>query len=188
VSVSDRNVTLYNSEGLNIPALVDFTAKNNGDLPTTEEQLDQAGIKADIRNRDDLLYIDVDVLILAALEDQIHQNNVDKIKAKIIVEGANAPVSGEADKVLSDQGVIIIPDILANAGGVIVSYFEWLQGRETQFYSEEAVFQLLVEKMTETMDTILPQFFGDPFPLRQNCYIHAVMKLSTILYRQGKLY
>ncbi|WP_456277508.1 Glu/Leu/Phe/Val family dehydrogenase [Bacillus sp. AK128] len=188
VAVSDRNVTLYNSGGLDIPALIKFTSTNKGDLPTTEEELSDAEITAEIRDREDVLYLDVDVMILAALEDQIHKDNADKVKAQVIVEGANAPVTSEADKFLSDNGVIIIPDILANAGGVIVSYFEWLQGRETQFYSEEEVFKLLVDKMKATMDTILPQFFGDPFPLRQNCYIHSVMKLSTVLYRQGKLY
>lgn len=188
VAVSDRNVTLYNSDGLDIPALIDFTSKNQGDLPHTEEQLDSNAIRATIHNREDVLTLDVDVLLLAALEDQIHRDNMEDIKAGIIVEGANAPVTKEADKYLGNKGVIIIPDILANAGGVIVSYFEWLQGRETQFLSEEKVFKMLVEKMQNTMDTILPQFFGDPFPLRQNCYIHSVMKLSTVLYRQGKLY
>lgn len=104
------------------------------------------------------------------------------------MEGANSPVTAEADKVLSDDGVIIVPDILANAGGVIVSYYEWIQGRDTQFYTEEEVHTKQFDKMKETFDTILPQFFGDPHPLRQNCYIHAVSKLSTVLYRQGKLY
>ncbi|MGD6991046.1 Glu/Leu/Phe/Val family dehydrogenase [Sutcliffiella horikoshii] len=188
VAVSDRNVTLYNSDGLDIPSLVKFVALNGGDLPTTENQLEDAQIKATIRDRGDILYFDVDVLILAALEDQIHDTNKEKVKARIIVEGANAPVTSEADEYLSSKGVIIIPDILANAGGVIVSYFEWMQGRETQFYTEEQVFNLLLEKMKNTMNTILPAFFGDPHPLRQNCYIHSVMKLSTVLYRQGKLY
>lgn len=188
VAVSDRNVTLYNEEGLDIPALIDFTEKNNGDLPTDDIQLTAANVAADILDREDVLYLDVDVLILAALEDQIHADNVEKVQAKMIVEGANAPITGEADQYLSLQGSIIVPDILANAGGVIVSYFEWLQGRETQFYSEDEVNKLLLKKMKGTMDTILPQYFGDPFPLRQNCYIHAVMKLSTILFRQGKLY
>jgi glutamate dehydrogenase (NAD(P)+) len=187
VAVSDRNVMLYNSDGLDIPALVEFTSKNQGDLPTTDDQLTTFGIKAELHDRDKVLELDVDVLILAALEDQIHKDNMEKIKAQFIVEGANAPVTGEADKYLSDNSVVIIPDILANAGGVIVSYFEWLQGRETQFYTEEEVFKLLVDKMKATMDTILPQYFGDPFPLRQNCYIHSVMKLCTVLYRQGKL-
>ena len=188
VSVSDRNVTLYNSEGLDIPALIAFTSNNQGDLPKTEDELAQANVKAKLLGREDILYLDTDVLILAALEDQIHKDNVDKVRARIIVEGANAPVTEEADKGLSDKGVIIIPDILANAGGVIVSYLEWLQGRETQFYSEKEVHKMLFDKMQSTLDTILPEFFGDPFPLRQNCYIHAVTKLSTILYHQGKLY
>ncbi|MCL7745782.1 Glu/Leu/Phe/Val family dehydrogenase [Halalkalibacter alkaliphilus] len=188
VAVSDRNVMLYNSDGLDIPALINVTEKNKGDLPTSDEQLSQAGIKAVIHERDQVLELDVDVLILAALQDQIYEDNMKNIKAKFIVEGANAPVSGKADQYLSEKGVIIIPDILANAGGVIVSYFEWLQGRETQFYNEEEVFKLLVDKMKATMDAILPQYFGDPFPLRQNCYIYSVMKLSTVLYRQGKLY
>ncbi|TWT02371.1 Glu/Leu/Phe/Val dehydrogenase [Planomicrobium sp. CPCC 101079] len=188
VAVSDRNVTLYNADGLDILSLVEFAATNRGDLPNTEEQLQQAKVTADIRGRDELLTMPVDVLLLAALENQIHTNNMQDIKARIIIEGANAPVTQEADEYLSDQGVIIIPDILANAGGVIVSYFEWLQGRETQFYSEEEVYRLLLEKMKDTMDLIFPQFFGDPFPLRQNCYIHSVRRLSTILYRQGQLY
>lgn len=188
VAVSDRNVTLFNADGLDIPALVRFTSLHKGDLPTTNEQLQEAGVKAEIQDRSKVLYLDVDVLILAALEDQIHLDNMDKIKAGIIVEGANAPVTSEADQYLSDKGVIIVPDILANAGGVIVSYFEWMQGRETQFYSEAEVYELLYKQMKATMDTILPAFFGDPFPLRQNCYIHSVMKLSTVLYRQGKLY
>lgn len=188
VAVSDRNVTLYNEEGLNIPALIAFSAKNKGDLPTTEEQLAEAGAKAEIRGRDELLTLDVDVLFLAALENQLHEGNMEDIKARIIVEGANAPTTEEADNYLSDKGVVIIPDILANAGGVIVSYFEWLQGRETRYDTEEEIYQKLVAQMKKTFDMILPQFFGDPFPLRQNCYIHAVSRLSKVLYKQGKLY
>lgn len=188
VAVSDRNVTLYNGEGLDIPSLLTFTTTNQGDLPVSREELDVAGVAAEILDRESVLYLEVDALLLAALEDQIHKANMHQIKAPIIVEGANAPVTSEADEFLSKKGVIIIPDILANAGGVIVSYLEWLQGRETQFYSEQEVFSQLFSKMQHTMDTILPEFFGDPFPLRQNCYIHSVMKLSTVLYRQGKLY
>lgn len=188
VAVSDRNVTLYNSDGLDIPALVKIVEKNGGDLPVSEEELANVEIKAIVRDRDDVLSLDVDILFLAALEDQVHADNVHEVKARILVEGANSPVSAEADKMLSDRGVIIVPDILANAGGVIVSYFEWIQGRETQFYTEEEVHTKQFNKMKETFDTILPQFFGDPHPLRQNCYIHAVSKLSTVLFRQGKLY
>ncbi|WP_449354004.1 Glu/Leu/Phe/Val family dehydrogenase [Virgibacillus natechei] len=188
VSVSDKNVTLYNSDGIDIPELVKFTSDNNNELPVSEEKLEDAGIKADIMDRDDVLTLDVDVLFLAALGHQVHKDNMADINARIIVEAANAPLTTEADDYLSDAGVIIIPDILANAGGVIVSYFEWLQSRETKFLSEEEVYERLHDKMKATLDAVLPQYFGDAFPLRKNCYIHAVMKLSTVLFRQGKLY
>lgn len=188
IAVSDRNVTLINEDGLDIPTLVEFTANNKGDLPVSKEQLESIGVKANVETRESILTMDIDVLFLAALEDQIHQDNWKDIKAPIIVEGANAPITQEADKELAKKGVVIIPDILANAGGVIVSYLEWLQGRETQFMTEEDVFQKLFEKMSETMETILPQYFSDPFALRQNGFIHAVSRLSEVLYRQGKLY
>lgn len=188
VAVSDRNVTLYNEDGLDIPALIEYAAKHDRELPTTAEKLEQAGIKAELFDREQVLYLPADVLILAALEDQIRADNVEKVQAKILVEGANAPINGDADRVLNERGAVIIPDILANAGGVIVSYFEWLQGRETQFYTEEEVNRMLADQMKSTMDTILPEYFGDPYPLRQNCYIHAVMKLAINLYQQGKLY
>ncbi|MCP3029148.1 Glu/Leu/Phe/Val dehydrogenase [Halobacillus sp. A5] len=188
VAVSDRDVMLYNSDGLDIPALVRYAQEHGGSLPDSNTALKENEIKAVINDRDELLELDVDVLIMAALENQIHEENMDKIQAQIIVEGANAPITVKADKYLSDNGILIIPDILANAGGVIVSYLEWIQGRDTQFYKEEQIYKLLFDKMQKTMDTILPQFFGDPFPLRQNCYIHSVMKLSTVLFRQGKLY
>ncbi|GGD00211.1 glutamate dehydrogenase [Thalassobacillus devorans] len=188
VAVSDHNVMLYNSDGLDIPALIEYTMDHEGDLPADEEALAEHDIKATVHDRDDLLEQEVDALFLAALEDQIHPGNMENIKARLIVEGANAPVTEDADEYLSEGGVLIVPDILANAGGVIVSYFEWMQGRETQFYTEDQIFELLYDKMQHTLDTIFPQFFKDPFPLRQNCYIHAVTKLSTILYRQGKLF
>src|SRR5699024_600632 len=154
----------------------------------TDEQLAEAGIKAKIKNRDDLLTLDVDVLFLAALEDQIHAGNMDQIKAKIIVEGANGPVTNEADDYLNDQGVLIIPDVLTNAGGVIVSYLEWIQGRDTQYLSEEEVYQRLFEKMENTFERVLPAFYENELTLRQICYMEAIHRLSLILFRQGKLY
>jgi len=188
VAVSDRSVLIYNEEGLNIPELIKYTAANNGNLPVNEEELSAADIKGKVLERDDLLTLDVDVLFLAALEDQIHENNMDQIQAKLIVEGANAPITGEADAYLSSHGTVIIPDILANAGGVIVSYLEWLQGRETQFYSEKEVNTRLYDHMKDTFDEILPTYFHGNETLRKLCYKQGVMKLSRILYRQGKLF
>lgn len=188
VAVSDVNVTLFNEDGLNIPALVAFVEKNNGDLPKDDSELTEAGVKAEILEREEILHVNVDALFLAALGNQVRSDNMKEIKARIIIEGANDPVTKEADQYLSDQGVIIIPDILANAGGVIVSYFEWIQGKETQFYSEEEVFSRLYDKMESTFNKVFPKFFSDEYTLRQNCFIHSVMKLSKVLYRQGKLY
>src|SRR5699024_1776167 len=131
-------------------------------------------------SREAILTLDVDTLVLAALENQITQENMGEVKASFIVEAANAPVTTEADHYLSNEHVIIIPDILANAGGVIVSYFEWLQGRETQYYSEEMVFEKLYEKMNATCNRIYPQFFSANYTLREVGYMRSVRRLSTI--------
>lgn len=188
VAVSDVNVTLYNEEGLNIPALVAFAENNQGDLPKNEEQLKEANITAEILEREAILTMDVDALFLAALGNQIREDNMESIQAKIIVEGANDPVTKVADKYLSEKGVVIVPDILANAGGVIVSYFEWVQGKTTQFFEEEEVYELLYNKMKNTFNEVFPQFFAGTYTLRENCYIHSIKRLSKVLYRQGKLF
>lgn len=188
VAVSDVNVTLYQEEGLDIEALIAFAENNNGELPVNEKELAEAKVEAQLFEREKILRLDVDVLFLAALGNQVREDNQDDIQAKMIVEGANDPVTKEADQYLSDRGVVIIPDILANAGGVIVSYFEWIQGKQTQFYSEEEVFKRLYEKMTETFTQIFPRFFNGKYTLRENCYIHSVKRLSEVLYRQGKLF
>lgn len=188
VAVSDVNVTLYNEEGLNIPALVAFAENNQDDLPKNEEQLKEANITAEILEREAILTMDVDALFLAALGNQIREDNMESIQAKIIVEGANDPVTKVADKYLSEKGVVIVPDILANAGGVIVSYFEWVQGKTTQFFEEEEVYELLYNKMKNTFNEVFPQFFAGTYTLRENCYIHSIKRLSKVLYRQGKLF
>lgn len=188
VAVSDRNVTLYHPDGLDVPALIEFAARNGRELPRDERELAESGISATLMGREEVLYLDADVLILAALEDQVRADNVDRVKAGMIVEGANAPISGEADRLLNARKVAVIPDILANAGGVIVSYLEWLQGRETQFYSESQVFEQLQAKMASTMTAVYPAWLRAERSLREVCYTHAVQKLANILYIQGKLF
>lgn len=188
VAVGDRQVTLRNPDGLDIPRLVDFCRSNKGDLPRNEAELARAGVSAEVADREAVLHEETDVLILAALENQIRADNADRIRASLIVEGANAPTSVEGDEHLARRGITVIPDILANAGGVIVSYFEWLQSRETQFYSEEEVFRRLLEKMSATLGKIYPACLATTKSLRQVCYNHAIMKLSANLHLQGKLY
>lgn len=188
IAVSDKNVTLTNEEGLDIDTLLAFAHEHEGDLPQTNEALDAYKLNAEILHRDALLTMDIDVLFLAALESQIHDKNMKNIQATIIVEGANNPVTSEADEFLNDSGVIIVPDILANAGGAIVSYYEWIQGKETQFYSEEQVYELLINKMKTTCMSIYKMYLKHDYSLRKICYIQSVKKISTILYKQGKLY
>ncbi len=189
VSVSDEGVMLYHEKGLDIPRLVEFARVHNH-LPKTEQQLQDAGVEAELHNRDDILTIDVDVLLLAALEDQITLNNVTDVQARILIEGANAPISGEADQVLKKSGRIVIPDILANAGGVIVSYLEWKQGRIIERYSEKAVFGEMYQHMEESMREVFDTYFQgeDLKSIRDICYINSVQRLFTLLYRHGKLY
>lgn len=174
IAVSDRNVTLYHADGLDIPALIKYTNQNNGELPTNEVQRSEANIDAEILAREAILTMNVNVLFLAALENQLRKDNMTEVKANIIVEGANNPVTSEADQYLNEHGKLIIPDILTNAGGVIVSYFEWIQGKETQFYSEDEIFKRLFKKMRSTYDIVFPTFFNSERTLRESCYIQSV--------------
>ena len=130
IAVSDKDGGIYNDKGLDIPMLIDHYHyhKTLADFPDSESL-----------SNVELLKLDCDALLLAALDRVIHQDNACDIKAKILVEGANGPITKEADIILKDQGVHIIPDILANGGGVIVSYFEWVQGIASYFWSLKEV-------------------------------------------------
>lgn len=188
IAVSDRNVTLYNKEGLNILQLIDYVDKNT-ELPATLEQLNQADMKADILPREAVLTLEADVLFLAALENQITSENMHDVKAQMLVEGANNPLTSVADTYLHEQGCIIIPDILANAGGVIVSYLEWKQDRITQLFTEKEVFDEMLRQMSATFENVYEQFFvDDKKTIREICYLEAIKHLCRLLYRHGKLF
>jgi glutamate dehydrogenase (NAD(P)+) len=188
VAVSDQNVTLYHERGLDIERLVRY-AKGKGALPASEEELKMAGVKAELMPRAAVLTLPVDVLFLAAIENQITEKNMAQVQARVIVEGANAPVTGEADRYLHQQGKIIIPDILANAGGVIVSYLEWKQDRIIQLYTEEEVFEEMYQQMARTFEQVFHTYFNrGSHTIRHICYVIAVKRLVFLLYRHGKLY
>lgn len=188
VSVSDHNVTLFNNQGLDLEKLQAFSRKH-GQLPSSAEELKTAGVVADIMERGAILSLDVDVLFLAALENQITANNMNDVHAKIIVEGANAPVTQEADEYLQEQGVLIIPDILANAGGVIVSYLEWRQDRVTRFYTEEQVYAEMQAHMVDTFAEVYETYFTRGIAsIRTTCFGNAIRRLFSLLYRHGRLY
>jgi glutamate dehydrogenase (NAD(P)+) len=130
VAVSDSTTGLYNSKGLDVAAA----------LAHKQETGSLLGLRgADEITNDELLLVDCDVLAPCALEQVITSDNADKVKASIICEGANGPITPTADEILEDKGVLVLPDILANAGGVVVSYFEWVQGLQEYFWKEPEV-------------------------------------------------
>jgi glutamate dehydrogenase/leucine dehydrogenase len=134
----------------------------------------------------DLLLLEVDVLVPAAVEDVIHSGNVEGIKAKLIVEGANGPTSAEADKVINEKGILVVPDILANAGGVTVSYFEWVQNRLGYKWTRERVNRRSDRIMKDAFDKVYETSQKYNVPLRIAAYIVAIDKVSsTYKYRGG---
>jgi len=174
IAVSDANGGIYNKDGLNIKEI--FLRKgDNANLFLEEICKDLQGAKR-ITNKE-LLELDCDVLIPAAISNQITEENADKIKAKIILEMANDPTATAADKILFKKGIKIIPDIIANAGGVIVSYFEWVQNLENEHWSEEKVFEKLKEKIIRAFDKVLSVSQEQNCDLRTSAYILAIRKI-----------
>jgi glutamate dehydrogenase (NAD(P)+) len=145
LAVCDVNGGIYNAKGLNIALLESYVSETGRveDFPGSENISSQ-----------EILELPCDVLIPAALGNQIHQGNVARLKCKMIVEAANGPTSPEADLILNERGVKILPDILANAGGVTVSYFEWVQGLMHLFWSENEVNQRLEQIMGRACDQV----------------------------------
>ncbi|WP_059106163.1 Glu/Leu/Phe/Val family dehydrogenase [Shouchella shacheensis] len=187
-SVSDQDVTLYAEKGLDVPALIDYVNVHRK-LPDSKEAVASTSIEAEILDPLAVLIQDVDVLILAAVEDQITESNVRDIKAQVIVEGANAPVTMKADEFLEKQGKLVIPDILANAGGVTVSYLEWRQSKVKELYETEAVHAEMKAQMKQTMGRVFDAYFKtSDMTLRIKCFRLALERLSDLLYRHGKLY
>lgn len=188
VAVSDVKVTLYSDKGLDIPRLKRY-ARQHGHLPATKDDLKMSGVEAELMDREAILTLDVDVLALAALENQITERNMEKTKAKIFIEGANAPINQKADRYFHEQGRVVIPDILANAGGVIVSYLEWKQDRVTELYTEEEVLAEMYRHMSQSFAEVFEKYFVQGTAgIRQTCYLNAVRRLFSLLYKHGKLY
>ncbi len=188
VAVSDRDVTLYNKDGLDIDVL-DAFARTHARLPFTQGELDETHIDAVILKAEDILTVETDVMVLAAVEDQIHKQNMKEVKAKVFVEGANAPLTQDADDYFESIGKIVIPDILVNAGGVIVSYLEWKQSRITEHYGEEKVIDEMSAQMIETLQRVYDEYFyTDSATMRYRCFYLALERLTNLLYRHGKLF
>lgn len=178
VAISDVSGGYADPAGIDIARAVEHARRNPA---RTLEGLPGAST---ISNAE-LLAMDVDVLVPAALEGQITRENAHEIRAKLIVEGANGPVTAEADAVLAERGMLVVPDILANAGGVVVSYFEWVQSRAQFYWELEEVEQRLEIYMRRAMELVLAKAKAYDRPLREAAFIVAVDRVASAITKRG---
>ena len=169
VAVSDYKGGIYQASGLDIPSVTSH-AKEAGQVGGFAD--------SDRVSNEELLELDCDVLIPAALGNQITAMNANRIRAQIVAEGANGPTTPEADRILQERGITVIPDILANAGGVTVSYFEWVQGLMEFFWSEEEVYQRLNRIMTQAFESTWNMAQNEQVDLRTAAYMLAVSRVA----------
>jgi len=176
VAVTDWKGGVINQNGLDIPKLLEYAAKHK-----TVEGFPGA----DPLDNDGLWGLDVDILIPAALENQITMENAPQIKAKILTEGANGPTTPDAHNHLHERGVFVIPDILANSGGVTTSYFEWVQDRHGYFWELDEVNMRLEKKMVEAFDDVLEKSLKYNVDLRTAAYIVAISRVGMVTKMRG---
>ena len=176
VAVTDWKGGVSNEKGLDIPKMLDYAKQHKTiDGFPGGDPIDNAK----------LFGLDVEVLVPAALENQITMENAPQIRAKIVSEGANGPTTPEAHRYLHEHGVFVIPDILANAGGVTTSYFEWVQDRHGYFWQEDEVNQRLERKMCEAFDAVLNTSLRYKTDLRTGAYIVAISRVATVTKMRG---
>jgi glutamate dehydrogenase (NAD(P)+) len=176
VGLSDINGGVYNAKGINIPRALRYS-KEHGTLrglPETEP----------VSNKE-LLELPCDILIPAALENQLTIENATQIKARLIVEAANGPTTPEADHILNDRGITIVPDILANAGGVTVSYFEWVQDLQRFFWAEQEINQRLEAIMVRAYQAVQRKSQDQETNLRLGAYLLAVARVAEATELRG---
>ena len=176
VAVSDVEGGVYNPDGLEPEKVLEYSRKTGSVVGYPE---------AKTITNEELLALDVDVLIPAAIEGTIHRKNADNINAKIIIEGANGPVTPEADRILNEKGVVIVPDILANAGGVIVSYLEWNQNLHREIWTLEEVRAKLMARMTTAFNEVYSVFKEKEVTMREAAYIVALTRVVDALMDRG---
>ena len=176
VGITDWKGGVFNARGLDIAALLEHVGHHKtvagfpGGEPLTNE---------------DLFKLDVDILIPAALENQITIENAPAVRAKVVVEGANGPTTPDANRHLHDRGVFIVPDILANSSGVTTSYFEWVQDRYGYFWTEKEVNERLEAKMCEAFKAVLETSLKYKVDMRTAAYIVAISRVATVTRMRG---
>jgi glutamate dehydrogenase (NAD(P)+) len=176
VAVSDIQGGVYNPRGLDVPRLIDY-ALERGTV---------AGFPGcDAVSNRDILFLDCDILMPAAVENVITSQNADRIKARVIIEAANGPTTALADEILEEKNIFVVPDILANAGGVTVSYFEWVQDREGYFWPESLVNERLEQMMTESFEDVYAYAQRHNVSLRIAAYMLAIDRVAFALKLRG---
>ncbi len=176
VAVSDSSAAVHHPEGLDVPALRDHKDRTGA---LTEAP------SGSVIGDDELLALDVDVLVPAALEDAITQDNAGEVRARLLVEVANGPVTVEADPILDDAGVIVVPDILANAGGVTVSWFEWVQNRSGTRWTADEVRRRLEQRMVEQTRHVVDIADREGCSLRVAAYSLALRRIAEAVDAKG---
>lgn len=176
VAVGDVNGALYRKEGIDIPALLNYTAKNKTIVGLAD---------AEPLPLEKLLTTECDVLIPAALENVITTSVAKQLKAKFIAEGANGPTTPDADRILAERGIHVIPDILCNAGGVTVSYFEWVQDRIGYFWEEDEVNRRLELIMTRSFGEVLAMALEYKTTLRVAAFMLAIRRVTEVIQMRG---
>jgi glutamate dehydrogenase (NAD(P)+) len=175
-AISDRTGAYYNKNGIDVDAAAEYVKQNR----TLEGFKDGDSI-----SNEELLTSDVDVLLPAALENVITSKNAAKIQAKIVCEGANGPTTAGADSILDEKEIFVIPDILANAGGVTVSYFEWVQDRGGYFWSEETVNERLTDIMRRSFAEVLRSSMQHRVNMRTAAYMTSISRVAAVHKLRG---
>jgi glutamate dehydrogenase (NAD(P)+) len=176
VSVSDMYGAIYNPDGLDMPAVMDHLRD--------EGRLEGYG-DAEYMENEGQLELPCELLIPAATENQITSENADRIQAQLVVEGANGPTTPRGQEILDSRGVMVVPDILANAGGVTVSYFEWVQDRMGYFWTEEIVNSRLEQVMVKAFESVVKMSEKHNVNLRTGAYLVAIDRVARVYRMRG---
>ena len=185
VAVSDSRGGIYTPHGLDIPSIQKFKADTRAVQAVYCDESVCSLVEHDVITNEELLSLDVDILIPAALENQITAANASDIQARYIFEVANGPISADADDILDAKGITVFPDILVNAGGVTVSYFEWVQNRSGLYWSTDEVNQRLQQQMVNTAEIIWHLAQTHKTSVRTAAYVHALTSLGAAMDARG---
>lgn len=177
VAVNDHTGTLMNTDGISCTALADYVAKKRG--------IEGFDPDHEVDGLDEFWSQEVDFMVLAAMENVVTKKNAGSIHAKLIVEGANGPITTAAEKILLGNGVQIIPDILANMGGVIVSYFEWVQNRNSEYWGASEVDSKLREKLIAAYHAVVGIADGQQVTMRKAAYVESLKYLENVYLQRG---